>query len=922
MYSVFSIAMAEDKVAFAIFLEKGAFGSLRPRYMLGGKPISPFSTFVPPEFRHVARKSIGYGSVEAEFLQVFQGRKIDYPIYINGPQGRLALKWDPDFKLEKKIALHAVADHIEIKRVGAIDGKIYGRLLLLGQLFVADLNSMRLGYFVDSAGWEAFPDSSKNLNFQPLDHSTIISVSEFNALPIAFDPKHCIVDRAEPMEATYQIAVQPGRHDKAVLHPEIECDGIMILPRSEISEFLFKAKPKKPKEVDSFFEWFEAHKYEERLFYINSSWRLVKMDGDKEMLLFTLPYHSFGRDYVDGIPLKLFFDRLDDFHAELAKQHIRLTFHKKPIEVVRWQVVLNTRSGIDWFEVNPQVFFANQELTREEWEAALTGDGFIEKDGKVFILDPKTRQALMNIAGMMKESQKGKPKQQNIVQIPRLEILDWLWMKKEGVQLKLSPTDAAIFDRLLGFHELEKRTLPSGLKGQLRDYQKEGLDWLAFLYESRLGACLADDMGLGKTIQAIAFLAWVSERKKKSVHLIVVPPSLIFNWRQEIERFFPKFRITEYAGSVRRPVFSDSDVVITTYDLVRRDIESLSKAHFQVIIFDEAQVVKNMVAGRTHAARKLQGEFKLCLTGTPFENHLGEYYSIIDLAVPGLLGQYKDFQGLLREEGHVHRLIQRTKPFVLRRSKTRILAELPAKTESDVFLMLTDHQKKLYATVVEEVRRTIDQAFSKYTLNKARLIALTAILRLRQICVSPALLDPKLKEPSPKIVYLLEKVQELLSEGHSALIFSQFTTFLDVLGPHLKKAKIPFHRLDGKTPVPRRKALVAGFQASDKPSVFLISLKTGGFGLNLTRASYVFHLDPWWNPAVENQASDRAHRIGQTQKVMVIRLLMHGTIEEKMIELKRRKQMLFEAVVDSGLERKQLVSLSKSDIEYLLYMQV
>jgi non-specific serine/threonine protein kinase len=299
---------------------------------------------------------------------------------------------------------------------------------------------------------------------------------------------------------------------------------------------------------------------------------------------------------------------------------------------------------------------------------------------------------------------------------------------------------------------------------------------------------------------------------------------------------------------------------------------------------------------------------------------LGEYYSILDLCLPGLMGDYDQFKSQTKIDNSqlLDLIIRRTRPFVLRRTKDEILKELPAKTESDVYLELTERQKVLYQQTVDQVRASIDEAYTSKTRSQAQIIALTAILKLRQLCVSPRLLDSQADETSPKIEFLIGKLNELRDEGHSALVFSQFTTFLDLLEEDLRTAKLPFSRLDGSTPVRKRKELVEGFQKGDSAPIFLLSLKAGGQGLNLTRASYVFHLDPWWNPAVENQASDRAHRIGQTRKVSITRILMRHTIEEKMMELKKRKVALYRAVLGDTSGGRGGFSISRADFDFLL----
>jgi non-specific serine/threonine protein kinase len=483
--------------------------------------------------------------------------------------------------------------------------------------------------------------------------------------------------------------------------------------------------------------------------------------------------------------------------------------------------------------------------------------------------------------------------------------------------------------RLARFEGIEERPLPERLGTELRQYQKEGYYWLSFLFEHRFGACLADDMGLGKTVQAICLLGAMKEGKIASTSqtagesrrrfLIVVPPSLIFNWEREIERFYPDIKVYVYRGRSRSLADTGYDAMITSYGLIRKDIAKLKDIGFEVIVFDEAQAIKNIFADTTHAVRQLKGRFKVALTGTPVENHIGEYFSIMDLVLPGLLGDYREFQGRAREG--ISNLLpvvrDRTGPFVLRRTKERILTELPPKIERDVYLELTEQQKKFYTRTVQEVRSTIDAAYRMKTASQARIIALTAIMKLRQICLTPQLLVEDLKEPGPKIEFLKETLDELCTESHSSLVFSQFTSFLDLVEAELRDRGLPLFRLDGSTPLNKRKTIIDGFQESPVPAVFLLSLKAGGQGLNLTRGSYVFHLDPWWNPAVENQAADRSHRIGQSKKVIVTRLLMRHTVEEKMMALKSRKLSLYRALMDAP-EKSGVKGVTREDFDFLL----
>ncbi len=673
-----------------------------------------------------------------------------------------------------------------------------------------------------------------------------------------------------------------------------------------------------------------------RVLFNNDCWHLVSNDISREALLYTVPYEIFGHELFGKmtrhnemiLTAERLYKHLPELFSRLREHNIPLLVKGKLARNSKWDFSFDCRrdSGIDWFEIRPEIKSDNHLIDEELFRKALAGDGMIENGDFIEILDHNSNEILRSIASLYREDKKSRVQVKEIVQVPRLRILDWIYLRNNGVEVKLPEEDEALIDRLTSFEKIEKRDLPEGLRAKLRHYQKEGYYWLSFLYEHRLGACLADDMGLGKTLQAISLLAGIKEGKitpasaVNGPHLIILPPSLLFNWEREIERFFPGLKIHLYTGKERNTVFRGADVVLTTYGLVRRDIERLKEITFDVIIFDEAQAVKNIYADTTGAVRQLNGYFKLTMTGTPVENHLGEYFSIFDLTIPGLLGDYDDFKSQIRSESspELEIVLRRTRPFVLRRTKEEILKELPPKTESDIYLELTDKQKSLYKRTVDMVKSTIESAYENKTKAQAQIIALTAILKLRQLCVSPGLIDSAFNEESPKIEFLISRLKELLDEGHSALVFSQFTSFLNILERNLKENNITFYRLDGSTAAGRRKQLVDGFQEGEGAKIFLLSLKAGGQGLNLTKASYVFHLDPWWNPAVENQASDRAHRIGQKNKVTITRILMRHTIEEKMMDLKMKKLSLYKAVMEDPSQNRKGISITKSDFDYLL----
>ncbi len=641
------------------------------------------------------------------------------------------------------------------------------------------------------------------------------------------------------------------------------------------------------------------------------------------------------------IPTAEALPRLPTLVAACQQHGVRLTYSQQPIEVTSLSCSATASQseskGLDWFEVKPEVICNGSLIPQQQWEDLLSRGHLVDEKGQMKVIDVKSLDSLKRLTSILgtqrRESraeteEKKRQALDELVKIPRLRILDWLMLARHGIDMTMPEGERAVLESLMSFETLQRAPLPE-MKATLRDYQIAGYSWLAFLYQHGFGGCLADDMGLGKTIQTITLLAAIKEGLVKPLasdggesrpHLLVVPPTLLFNWEHEVRTFCPGLKVYEYTGKGRSLIGITDGIVITTYELARRDIETLRDFKFDVIIFDEAQQVKNLLGERSRAMRQLDGRMKLTLTGTPLENHIGEYYSIIDLAVPGLFGDYRHFMDAIKQpNGHFNPL-DRAKPFVLRRTKDKILKELPPKQESDMHLDLSEEQKRFYTRTVGEVKQEVLAAFADKGAQQAGIVALAALTRLRQVCVSPALIDPTHRELSPKLTHLCDKLEELRAEGHCALVFSQFTKALDLLEAQLKTTALDYQRLDGSTPQQKRKTLVEAFQKPDGPGIFLISLKAGGAGLNLTRASYVFHLDPWWNPAAENQASDRAHRMGQKNTVFIQRLLMRHTVEEKIMLLKAQKSELFDRVL-SGAEGERSSGgaiITKDDFKFLL----
>jgi superfamily II DNA or RNA helicase len=461
---------------------------------------------------------------------------------------------------------------------------------------------------------------------------------------------------------------------------------------------------------------------------------------------------------------------------------------------------------------------------------------------------------------------------------------------------------------------------PPGLGLALRPYQLHGLAWLQYLREQNLAGILADDMGLGKTAQALAHI-WTEKQAGRLDRpaLVIVPTSLLFNWQQEAARIAPGLHVLTWHGAARAAIGSmvGADVVLTTYSLVWRDLRALSAQPWHLLILDEAQAVKNAHARAARALRRLDARHHLALTGTPLENHLGELWSLFDLLMPGFLGDSRTFARHWRKPIEVNRdgprarlLAARVRPFILRRMKTEVATELPPLTELVKRVALVGQQRQLYESVRVAADHMVRRILARDGFSATSLISvLDAMLKLRQVCCDPLLLKGVQTPPGverAKLEWLREHLPDFVAQGRRVLVFSQFTEMLDLIAAELDRLGLPHLRLTGQTPAAQRGGVVQRFQAREMP-VLLASLKAGGVGLNLTAADTVIHVDPWWNPAVQSQASARAHRIGQDQPVFVYQLVAQGSIEERMLELQARKK----ALADGLLGRDDGAALTK-----------
>jgi superfamily II DNA or RNA helicase len=586
---------------------------------------------------------------------------------------------------------------------------------------------------------------------------------------------------------------------------------------------------------------------------------------------------------------------------------------RQPLEL-KFQV----KSNIDWFELHADVDFGGgARVTFPELLAALArGDGTIMlDDGSLGILPEEWMKRYGLLAGLGEIE--GEHLKFGMVQAG---ILDALLVSQPSVDFDARFLE--VRERLAAFSGVVPDKEPEGFKGELRPYQREGLGWLRFLEEFQFGGCLADDMGLGKTIQMLAFLEGRRQRlKKRTPSLVVVPKSLLFNWKQECEKFTPNMKSLEYAGLERakmRDDFTKHDLILTTYGTLRRDILALKEIQFDYVILDEAQAIKNSSSQVAKASRLLQAKHRIGLSGTPIENHLGDLCSIFEFLNPSMLGRSSAFKLHAADPENKETrqiLADGLRPLILRRTKQSVASELPEKLEQTIYCEMGDEQQRLYNELRDHYRDSLLGIIEDQGLAKSRMHVLEALLRLRQVACHPALLNKSaFDDASAKLDVLIPHIEELIEEGHKTLVFSQFTSMLAIVRQHLDKKGIAYEYLDGQTR--DRKERVEHFQSDDKCGVFLISLKAGGLGLNLTAADYVFILDPWWNPAVETQAIDRAHRVGQTRQVFAYRLICRNTVEEKIAELQQQKRELADAILEQN--NSLLQNLTTDDLRLLL----
>ena len=596
----------------------------------------------------------------------------------------------------------------------------------------------------------------------------------------------------------------------------------------------------------------------------------------------------------------------------------QLTRHR----VTRHRPVLQVAvrsSGIDWFDLQVHVAFGDQTVPLAEVLRALRKQRRYVKlaDGTMGAIPEEWIQRFRRLFAFADVEE-----ERLRLSLYHASLVEAL-LEEEQAQVQVEKEAQARLQALREFRGMRDVPLPRGLRGELRPYQVAGYRWLHFLHDYRLGGILADDMGLGKTLQVLAFLLSLRESgHAQAADLIVVPRSLLGHWQREVERFTPDLKVLLYFGPQRPSpaTFDRYDLVLTTYGIMRSDVEKLRQYTFHYIVLDESQAIKNPVAKTARAARRLRGEHRLALTGTPVENTALELWAQFAFVMPGLLGNLETFKTTFvlpierhRDEEAAQTLRRMVYPFLLRRTKEQVAPELPPRSEHILYCEMEPAQRRLYERTRNAYRTLLLQLIEQEGLHRARFKILEGLLRLRQICDHPRLVDAQFRGGSGKMATLITILQTLQEEGHKVLIFSQFVKMLRLIREHLDQEGVPYAYLDGQTP--NRQAVVDRFQQDPDIPFFLISLKAGGLGLNLTAADYVVHVDPWWNPAVERQAADRTHRIGQEKPVFIYKLITRDSVEEKVLQLQEQKKALVDRLIT--VEKDFFKELTAEDVAML-----
>jgi superfamily II DNA or RNA helicase len=580
-------------------------------------------------------------------------------------------------------------------------------------------------------------------------------------------------------------------------------------------------------------------------------------------------------------------------------------------------ITIEVKESIDWFDIHAVIRFGEFEIPFKELRNYIVGKKAEIKlpNGEIAVIPENWFVDYGELFAFLEENghESMKLKKHHLALVQELESGE---LAKITMDRKLQ--------KLRDFSSIDDHPLPNGFSGHLRPYQKAGFNWLQFLNEYNFGGCLADDMGLGKTVQTLAMLQAEKERGQTNASLLIMPTSLIYNWEKEAKKFTPTLKVFVYTGTNREKnveQFHGYDLVLTSYGITRLDIDLLQTYYFNYIILDESQAIKNPDSNIARCVRKLNSRRRLILTGTPIENSTLDLWSQMSFVNPGLLGNERFFKDEFLtpiekkndelKSGKLHAII---KPFILRRHKSQVATELPEKIEKVEYSSMTSDQEELYEETKSFYRNKILEQIDQKGIGSSQLLLLQGLTKLRQIANHPKMIDPEYKGDSGKLEDVTHMMMTAVSKGHKILVFSQFVKHLSIFRDFLDQQKVSYAYLDGSTK--DREKQVTLFQEDESIRIFLISLKAGGVGLNLTKADYVFLLDPWWNPAIEAQAVDRAHRIGQENKVFTYKFITRNTVEEKILGLQERKKKLAQDLIST--EESFVKSLSQDDILNLL----
>jgi len=649
---------------------------------------------------------------------------------------------------------------------------------------------------------------------------------------------------------------------------------------------------------------------------VNDLFYVKDQNHEKKILRFLEESNDvFGIEHLEHFIFNVEMNNLNDFvkaasenGIEVRTMGVKLKHHHSSQNQIK--------SNADWFELEGSIQFdKDEEISIPAILKQKTIDNhFIQLGDGNLGISPNAW-----LGKMKKLSQLG-VKEENKIKFNRAQaiILD-IMLEETAVESDQNFRDTVT--KLRSFKGVDKVNVSKRFQGELRDYQKSGLDWLNFLYQFKLGGCLADDMGLGKTIQVLAHLQRIKYSKNakfdKGQHLVVVPKSLVYNWKNEAKKFTPDLKVLIYEGTKREALiadFSNYDIVLMTYAVMRKDIQILKEHQFIYSVLDEAQNIKNTTTLVAKASYLINSRYRLVLTGTPVENHIGELFSIFRFLIPSLLPKGYSLGKIKTNEDSLKLILRGLMPFILRRTKSEVLSELPEKVESILYCDFEKKQERIYNEIKLFYQKSLNQTVKKDGLNKSKIQVLEALLRMRQASCHPGLINSDHQHfPSSKLITLMENIESLIARGEKVLVFSQFTSFLSIIKNTLDTQGIDYAYLDGKTR--NREVVVNSFKEDQKKSVFLISLKAGGVGLNLTEANYCFLVDPWWNPAVEAQAIDRIHRIGQKKKVFAYRLITKGSIEEKILKLQDSKRAITKNIM--ATDDSLLKQMSKEDLQFL-----